>query len=121
MTSVGGNDFTVHARERIQVRSVVDKAPDLAAFQTTPNGGSWESTKQSGLIELRIFTAPPAGKLSFNIDFDEQIADGDPDPVAHYVLTISSISRPGDPPFTSPTNVPQGAGPVSCFFTFTVA
>jgi hypothetical protein len=51
---------------------------------------------------------------------DEQIAAGDPDPTAHYRISISSLTNAANPVAISNVNVPQGLGPIARTFTFNV-
>lgn len=123
MKDLGNDQFSVDAGERIQIATKVDKAPFLAAFQTPPTGGAWENVNHGDVSEKREFRAGPDKNdlFAFNVACDEAIAPGDPDPVAHYTLTFTSLTNPGDPQVTANINVPKDAGPVPRFFTFRVS
>jgi hypothetical protein len=116
--------FTCQPSEKIQLVTSVDKAPLLALFPSNPVGGTWSSAVQDmiHLTDTRIFVCPSTsgGSLSFNMSCDEQIAPGDPDPTAHYRISISSLTNIADPVVISKVNVPQGVGPVARTFTFNV-
>ena len=123
MRNIGNDDFSVTSRERIRVETRIDKPPCIVRFQNPPNGGTWDNSTGNPPCDNREFTAPKNKDaiFSFDVECDTQIADGDPDPVAHYTLTFTSLTNPGDPPVKKHINVPKGAGPVPRFFTFTVA
>jgi len=116
--------FTCQPSEKIQFVTNVDKAPLLALFPSNPVGGTWSSAAQDviHLTDTRTFvcSSTPGSTISFNMSCDEQIAAGDPDPTAHYRISISSLTNIADPPVTSSVNVPQGLGPVPRTFTFNV-
>lgn len=123
MKDLGNDKFSVDPGERIKIQTTVDKPPCIVAFQDPPIGGIWENIKPVPPCDQRQFTASrtQGAAFSFDVECDEQIADGDPDPVAHYTLTFKSITNPADPAAQKHINVPQGAGPVGEFFTFTVS
>jgi hypothetical protein len=116
--------ITCQPSEKIQFVTCVDKAPLLALFPSDPLGGAWVSAVQDQvhLTDTRIFFCPSAaGKsLSFNMSCDEQIAAGDPNPTAHYRISISSLTNIADRIVVLTINVPQGSGPVARTFMFSV-
>ncbi|MGC2743926.1 MAG: hypothetical protein WA672_12110 [Candidatus Angelobacter sp.] len=123
MKDLGNDDFSVDPGERIKIRTTVDKPPCIVAFQDPPIGGAWENIQPVPPCDQREFTSPQAKGMafSFEVKCDQQIAEGDPDPVAHYTLTFKSISNPADPAVQKHINVPKGGtGPMGRFFTFTV-
>ncbi len=122
MKDLGNDSFSIDPGERIRIQTTVEKPPCLAAFQDPPIGGSWENVQAVPPCGQREFTAAqaPGAKFSFQVECDAAIAPGDPDPVAHYTVTFSSLSKPVDPVAQKHINVPDGAGPVGRFFTFTV-
>ena len=85
-------------------------------------GGVWSSETQTILTDTRTFLCPAGSgnSIYFNMSCDEQIAAGDPDPVAHYRVRIVSLTNMADPPVVTNINVPEGTGPVSRTFTFNV-
>jgi len=122
MKDLGNDNFSVGPEERVRIKTTVDKAPCVVAFQDPPIGGSWENIQTippCGQREFKVSRAT-GSVFSFDVDCDEAIAPGDPDPVAHYTLTFTSMTNTADPPVQKHINVPNGAGPVSRFFTFTV-
>lgn len=123
MKDLGNDNFSVDPGERIRIQTTVDKRPCIVAFQNPPIGGVWENVQKMPPCDQREFTNSQnkGAAFSFDVECDEQIADGDPDPVAHYTLTFTSLTNPGDPVVQKHINVPQGAGPVGRFFTFTVS
>lgn len=123
MKDLGNGKFSVDPGERIKIQTTVDKRPCIVAFQDPPIGGVWENIQKVPPCDQREFTASQAqgAKFSFDVECDEQIADGDPDPVAHYTLTFKSLTNPADPTVQKHINVPKGAGPVGEFSTFTVS
>jgi hypothetical protein len=116
--------FKCQSSERIQIVTTVDKAPLLALFPVTPVGGPWSSVVRdmAHLTDTRIFVCPaiPGNSIYFNMSCDEQIAAGDPDPTAHYRISISSLTNAANPVAISNVNVPQGLGPIARTFTFNV-
>jgi hypothetical protein len=123
MRDLGNDKFSVDPGERISIQTTVDKPPCIVAFQDPPIGGVWQNIQPVPACDQREFTASQTkgATFSFNVDCDAQIADGDPDPVAHYTLTFKSITNPADPAVEKHIDVADGAGPVGRFFTFTVA
>lgn len=123
MRDLRNDKFSVDAGERIKIQTTVDKPPCIVAFQDPPIGGAWENIQKVPPCDQRQFTASQTkgATFSFNVDCGEQIADGDPDPVAHYTLTFKSITNPAEPAVEKHIDVADGAGPVGRFFTFTVS
>lgn len=123
MRDLSNDKFSVDPGERIRIQTTVDKPPCIVAFQDPPIGGAWENIQKVPPCDQRQFTASQTkgATFSFNVDCDAQIADGDPDPVAHYTLTFKSITNPADPAVEKHIDVADGAGPVGRFFTFTVS
>src|SRR5438045_4202944 len=109
MRDLGNDKFSVTPRERIRIETRVDKPPCMVAFQDPPNGGTWDNSTRNPPCDNREFTSPQNTHdvFSFDVDCDEQIAPGDPDPIAHYTLTFTSLTNPGDPPVKKRINVPQ--------------
>src|SRR5689334_13830276 len=122
MKDLGNDNFSIDPGERIKIQTTVDKPPCIVAFQDPPIGGHWENIQPVPPCDQRQFqTVQTKGAVfSFNVGCDGAIAPGDPDPVTHYTLTFASISKPADPAVKKHINVPDGAGPVQRFFTFTV-
>jgi hypothetical protein len=120
--NIGNDDFSVDPGERIKIQTTVDKPPCIVSFQDPPIGGAWENIQPIPPCDQREFTNSrnKGAVFSFQVECDEAIADGDPDPVAHYTLTFKSLTNPADPAVQKHINVPKGAGPVGRFFTFTV-
>lgn len=118
------NQIDCNPSEKILIVTTCNKAPFLASFPTNPIGGTWLQIQQDPLhlIDKRIVLCPAnaGSQLTFAVTFDEQIQTGDPDPVAIYRITFTSLMRPNDPVISSVVVVPQGGGPVLNQFTFQV-
>jgi hypothetical protein len=118
------NQFNCQPSEKIMVVTTVNKPPLLAQFPFSPVGGVWASAIQDliHLTDTRIFVCPatPGNSITFAASFNEAIAAGDPNPVALYSITFSSLTNPHDPVATSPVAVPQGTGPILTQYTFVV-
>jgi hypothetical protein len=122
MKDLGNDNFSVDPGERIKIQTTVDKPPCIVKFQNPPKGGVWENVQPVPPCDQREFKAPQTvnNVVSFDVECDGAIAPGDPDPVTHYTLTFTSLTNPADPAVKKHINVPDGAGPVPRFFTFTV-
>jgi hypothetical protein len=122
MKDLSGDNFSVASKERIKIQTIVDKRPCIVSFENPPTGGIWENIKPVPPCDQREFESPEnTGNIfSFDVECGEGLAADDPDPVAHYTLTFTSLTNPTDPVVNKHINVPAGAGPVSRFFTFTV-
>jgi len=118
------NQFNCPPSEKIMLVTTVNKPPLLAQFPFSPVGGTWASATQDPihLTDTRIFICPATigGSMTFAVSFNEAIADGDPNPVALYSQTFSSLTNPHDPVVTLPIAVPKGAGPILTQYTFVV-
>ncbi len=122
MKDLGDDEFEISPEERIKVVTTANKRPFLVRFQDPPTGSTWTDKKTIPDGEERQFKGPKASGevVSFDVEYDEQIAANDPDPVARYQTVFTSISNPGEPPSTKKISVPKGTGPVPRFFKFTV-
>jgi len=122
MIDLGDGNFNVSPGEKIRVNTKIDKPPCVVAFQDPPNGGQWENVVNPPCGQ-RDFTAPNkvGATISFQVRYDEGIAQNDPDPLARYTTTFISLTNPGDPSSTTTVNVPRGTGPLPLLFTFTTA
>ncbi len=116
--------FTCQPSETIHIITVVDKAPLLALLPRSPTGGTWSVAVQDllHLTDTRVFLCPSTAgnSLFFDLACDEDIAAGDPNPIARYRITLSSLTNTGGPIVIATINVPQGSGPVARTFTFNV-
>src|SRR5579864_9207568 len=115
MKDLGNDKFSVDPGERIKIRTTVDKPPCIVDF-SDPIGGAWENIQKVPPCDQREFTASQAkgAAFSFNVNCGVQIAEGDPDPAAHYTLTFKSITNPADPAVDKHIDV--AAGVVGRFF-----
>jgi len=118
------NQFKCQPSEKIMLVTTVNKAPLIVQFPFSPVGGTWASAMQDlvHLIDTRTFYCPSStgNSITFAVAFDEAIADGDPDPVALYSLTFSSLTNPHDPAVLSKVPVPKGTGEILTQYTFVV-
>jgi len=117
MQPIDDTNYSTVPGERIKIQVCVDKRPYLCAFQDPPDGSHWEDASLQGNCEVRFFHTPASasGNVTYDADYDTQIADGDPDPKATYTITISG-SAGGTR--TSSVVVPKGAGPISVTYRF---
>ena len=122
MKDLGNDEFELQSQERVKIRTTSNKQPFLVGFETPPTGSVWENIKTISGGEEREFVAPKnKGKVvSFDVDYDESIPDGDPNTIAKYKSVFTSLTTPGDPASTKNIAVPKDTGPVPRFFKFTV-
>lgn len=117
MQPIDDTNYSTIAGERIKVQVRVDKPPYLCGFQNPPEGSVWEDASIQGNGEVRFFHMPTnaSGAVTYDVDYDAQIADADPDPKATYTITISGSAGGSR---TSTVVVPKGAGPIDITYRF---
>jgi hypothetical protein len=120
MQAIDDNSYKAAPGERIRVYVCIDKLPYLCVFQDPPDGSKWEDESIQGNCEERFFLMPDqVGKrVTYDVDYDAQIADGDPNPKATYTIIVSGSAGGSR---TSQVVVPNGAGPIDITYAYTTA
>jgi len=118
MIPIDDNHYRTQPNERIRVFVCVDKPPFLCVYQDPPDGSQWEDISPQGNCEERFFRTSSASgaNVTYDVAYDERIADEDPDPKATYTITISGSAGGSR---TSRVVVPKGAGPITIAYYFT--